>query len=357
MSPVRGLVVNGRFLSQATTGTQRYALEHTARLAARHPGRVVVQVPRGTAVPDAIAGAARVRESRASGQVFEQLVLPWVARRDLLLSLGGPAPVAALRQVATLHDVSVFRHPDTYSRAFCSWYRAMYRVLGRRATRVLTVSCFSAGELRDVLGVDAGRLRVVPNGCDHVDAFTPTRPALDRPLPADAPWVLCVGTFARHKNLAPALDALGAAGIRAVVVGARGNSRVFADAGTARWPQATFAGRLTDDELAWLYGRATALVFPSSYEGFGIPVVEAQRLGCPVVALRTGPVPEVAGDGAVLCEPGRPDELVDAVRALASDPRRRAALVEAGHRNAERYTWDASADLLEKALAEAGWTG
>ena len=173
---------------------------------------------------------------------------------------------------------------------------------------------------------------------------------------ADAtPWVLCVGTFARHKNLAPALDELDSAGIRSVVVGARGGNRVFADVGPGRWTHATFAGRLSDDELAWLYGAATALVFPSLYEGFGIPVVEAQRLGCPVVCLRAGPMAEVAGDGAVLCDPADPQQVVEAVRGILADPARRSVLVEAGRRNAERYTWDRSADLLEQALAEAGW--
>lgn len=357
----RELALNGRFLSQATTGTQRYALELATRLAARHPGRVVVHVPRGTVVPEELAGSARVRESRASGQVFEQVVLPWLVRRDLLLSLGGPAPVAARRQVATLHDVSVFRHPETYSRAFRTWYRAMYRVLARRAVRVLTVSQFSAGELEAVLGVEPARVTVVPNGSDHVDRFTASRPALggdtDALVTGDEPWVLCVGTFARHKNLVPALDAFEAVGLRSVIVGARGDGRVFADAGEARWAHATFAGRLTDDELAWLYDGATALVFPSVYEGFGIPVIEAQRRGCPVVALRTGPVPEVAGDGAVLCDPARPEALVEAVRLVASDPAHRAALVTAGRRNTERYTWDRSTDLLETALAGAGWTG
>lgn len=352
------LAVNGRFLSQATTGTQRYALELVTRLAARHGDRVVVHVPKGTHVPDAIAGAARVRESRATGQVFEQVVLPWLARRDLLLSLGGPAPVLARRQVATLHDVSVFRHPETYSRGFRTWYRTMYRVLARRAVRVLTVSSFSAGELQAVLGLAPERVSVVPNGSDHVDRFTASSPDLggvEDQLADGTPWVLCVGTFARHKNLVPALDALDEAGIRSVVVGARGGNRVFADAGPARWSHATFAGRLSDDELAWLYGTATVLVFPSLYEGFGIPVVEAQRLGCPVVALRAGPMAEVAGEGAVLCDASEPLQVVEAVREIASDAARRSALVEAGRRNAARYTWDGSADLLEQGLAEAGW--
>ena len=356
----RELALNGRFLSQPTTGTQRYALELASRLAARHPGRVVLHVPRGVVVPADLAATVRVRESRARGQLFEQVVLPWRTRRDLLLSLGGPAPVAARGQVATLHDVSVFRHPDTYSRPFRAWYRVMYRVLARRAERVLTVSEFSARELRAVLGLDADRVRVVPNGSDHVDRFRPRRPDLggaEARLGAGEPRVLCVGTFARHKNVAPALDALEAAGVPSVVVGARGDGRVFADAGAKRWAGATFAGRLTDDELAWLYGAATALVFPSLYEGFGIPVVEAQRLGCPVVAFRVGPLPEVAGDGAALCDPDDPAGLATAVQALADDPVRRAGLVEAGRRNAARYTWDASVERLEAVLAEVGWTG
>ncbi|MGW5242041.1 glycosyltransferase family 4 protein [Monashia sp. NPDC004114] len=375
---MRRLAVNGRFFTQATTGTQRYALELTRRLVQRFPGQVVIHVPKGAVVPPEIAAGAVVRESWAAGQLFEQVALPWAARRELLVSLGGPAPLAARSQVATVHDVSVFRHPRTYSRAFRTWYRAMYVVLARRAERVLTVSEFSAREVEDVLGVRPERLAVVPNGSDHVDHVTAVRPPLGLPpfeqgegpdpgrpaceaLPEAVPgtlepgWVLCVGTFARHKNVSPALDAFEMAGVRSVVVGARGNRRVFSGIGTGRWTRAFFAGRLTDEELVWLYRHACALVFPSVYEGFGIPVVEAQRLGCPVVAMRVDPLPEVAGDGAVLCDPDHPDEIVAAVQRLIDDPAERDDLVERGRRNAQRYTWDASVDTLVITLAELGW--
>ncbi len=375
---MRRVSVNGRFFTQATTGTQRYALELTRRLVQRFPGRIVIHVPRGAVVPAEIAAGAVVRESRTTGQLFEQVALPWAARRDLLVSLGGPAPMAARRQVATVHDVSVFRHPRTYSRAFRTWYRAMYLVLARRAERVLTVSEFSAREVEDVLGVPPERLTVVPNGSDHVDHIAAVRPPLGLPPfeqddegpvagplvpdPPQAPgsglgsgWVLCVGTFARHKNVSPALDAFEVAGVRSVVVGARGNRRVFSAIGAGRWTRAFFAGRLTDEELVWLYRHSCALVFPSVYEGFGIPVVEAQRLGCPVVAMRVDPLPEIAGDGAVLCDPGRPDEIVAAVQRLVDDPAERADLIERGRRNAQRYTWDASVDTLVSTLAELGW--
>ena len=352
------LAVNGRFLSQATTGTQRYALELVSRLAARHAGGLVVHVPQGTKVPAAIASHVEVCESRARGHLFEQVALPWATRHDLLLSLGGPAPVAARRQVATIHDVSVFRYPQTYSRTFRTWYRSMYRVLSRRAVRLVTVSKFSADELVRVLQVSPYRVSVVPNGADHVDGVVATQPDLSAypVLSTGGPWVLCVGTFARHKNLGPALDALEAAGIASIVVGARGSAAIFAEADIGRWSLAHIAGRLSDEELVWLYGHAAALVFPSLYEGFGIPVVEAQRLGCPVVGLDTGPMREVGGDAVSLCDPSHPERVVGLVRRLTDNTGFRAETIAAGRRNAEHFQWDASADRLEDTLAQAGWS-
>ena len=231
-------------------------------------------------------------------------------------------------------------------------------MLSRRAVRVLTVSQFSADELEGVLHLDRSRVSVVPNGADHVDRVVAARPDLAAypGLESQTPWVLCVGTFARHKNLGPALDALEAAGVTSVVVGARGSAAVFAGADTDRWSRAHIAGRLSDEELVWLYGHATALVFPSLYEGFGIPVVEAQRLGCPVIALDTGPMREVGGDAALLCDPSHPEQVVEALRRLVEELGFRAQTIEAGRRNAERFRWDASADRLEDALAEAGWS-
>ena len=354
------LAVNGRFLSQATTGTQRYALELVSRLVARHPGRIVLHVPQGTEVPAAIAADVEVRESRARGHLFEQVALPWATRHDLLLSLGGPAPVAARRQVATIHDVSVFRHPQTYSRAFRTWYRSMYRVLSRRAVRVLTVSQFSADELGRVLHVApvARQRRAQRSRPRRPGGGDATRPrGIPRPVASGEPWVLCVGTFARHKNLGPALDALEAAGIASVVVGARGSAAVFAEADVGRWSRAHVAGRLSDEELVWLYGHATALVFPSLYEGFGIPVVEAQRLGCPVVALDTGPMREVGGDAVDAVRPRRTRSrssgpCAGSSTSPASGPRRsrRAAATPSASGGT------LSADRLEDALAQAGWS-
>lgn len=354
MNPVSARIfVNGKFLAQPMTGTQRYAYELTKRIADRHAGRIELVVPSDARVPESLAAIVNLRRTRLRGQLFEQVGLPWFGRHGVVVSLGGPAPAGCRRQVVTLHDVSAYRFPTTYSRSFGAWYRTLYRVLARRAEAVVTVSEFSRREINAVLGRALTAMDVVPNGADHTDGITPQRPSipdLSELLAGGRPWALCVGTLAKHKNLAPTLDAFERAGIAAVVVGARGSGKVFASVDPARWPGALMAGRLEDSELAWLYQHATALVFPSLYEGFGLPIVEAQRQGCPVVAVRTASIPEVAGDGAILCDVGRPDDLADAVRRIDADPRLRSQLIAQGVANASRFEWDRSADLLDVVL-------
>lgn len=336
----RGVAVNGKWTSQPVTGTQRYAGEISRRLPGLLVARMTLHIPQDGHVPDWLPPMVSVRRSRLRGTLFEQVALPWAARHDVLVSLGGPAPVAARRQVATMHDATPFRFPHTYSRIFAAWYRFMYRTLVRRALQVITVSEFSAGELADVLHVDRGRFVVAGNGSEHIDHLTSRRPALEG---LDGDFVLCIGTFARHKQLAPTLTALEGAGIHSVVVGAAGGGRVFRDEERRGWSMATIAGRLEDGEIAWLYEHAACLVFPSSYEGFGVPIVEAQRKGCPVVAVRAASIPEVAGEGALLVD----DVLaIPAAVRLARDPGRRRALVDAGRANADRHTWDESAQRV-----------
>lgn len=350
------VAVNGKWLAQPMTGTQRFAEELVRRLVGRPDLAVVLHLPRRARVPDWLPPGTRVVRSRLDGVAFEQLALPWAARGRLVLSLCGPAPLLVRRQVAAIHDASPFRFQQTYTRAFGMWRRAVARVLARRGGSLVTVSQFSAGELADVLKIPISRFTVVPNGSDHLDDLQPTDPG----LPAEGSgFVLAVGTLAAHKNLAPVVRVLAARGMPTVVVGVRGAGRVFAAADLPADGTITYAGRLTDAELAWLYRHAGALVFPSRYEGFGIPVVEAQRAGCPVVAGAAAAVPEVAGAGAVLVAPEQPELLADAVQRVLADPGERRHLVAAGRANAARFTWEHSAELLAAVVraADAGRPG
>ena len=188
--------------------------------------------------------------------------------------------------VVTVHDCALLRHPD----AFPAWHRHTGRVAlrhgvrtRRRGRRRLGVH---ADELVELLDVPAERIRVVPNGVEPV--FTPDGPA------ASGDYVLAVGTLEPRKNLGRAVEAAQARGRRAA--GRRG---ARAGAGS-RCPAGS--GRVDDDELAALYRGARCLVFPSLYEGFGLPVLEAMACGTPVVTSGGGATEEVAGGAAVLVD-------------------------------------------------------
>jgi glycosyltransferase involved in cell wall biosynthesis len=353
----RRLGLNGKWLAQDVTGTQRYAQELTRHLLPLLPHRPMLHVPADAVVPDWLAAGTDVRRSHLTGTRFEQLALPWASRRQLLLSLGGPAPIAAVRQVVTMHDATPFRLAHTYSRVFATWYRVMYRALGRRALRIITVSEFSRAELAAVLGVDPGRFVVIPNGVGHLGGTTGTSRPQGVP---DGPFALMVGPSSPHKNIAPVGIALADREIVVVVVGGGGSPTVFAgDTGAAtagsavrRRERVHRLGRVTDAEVAWLYAHAGVLVFPSLYEGFGLPVVEAQRSGCPVVTSNRASLPEVAGAGALLVDPTRPLEVAEAAYRVLSEPDLAESLRERGRANAARFDWETSAARLSQLLAE-----
>jgi glycosyltransferase involved in cell wall biosynthesis len=221
-------------------------------------------------------------------------------------------------------------------------------VLARRARHLATVSEFSRGELADVLGVDPARFALAPNGHEHAlvaraDAAEITL-GTDLAAHATDDYVLCVGNLTPSKNLAPVTRALAAAGIPVVVVGASGSRRVFTHEAPLGGPGIHLAGRISDGELALLLRNARALVFPSLYEGFGLPLVEAQALDCPVIASDRASIPEVAGDGAMYFDPTRPQDAVARVHALDAGERKR--LVASGRINITRFSWDRTAGIL-----------
>ncbi|WP_395308426.1 glycosyltransferase family 1 protein [Mycobacterium sp. AMU20-3851] len=344
------LHVNGKWLAQRLTGTQRYAGEIVHAILREDSVDLVVHVPAGATVPEWLTHPrATIRIAPVKGVVFEQLYLPVVTAGRLLLNFAGPAPLLKKRQLVTMHDATPFRHPHTFRRAFVWFYYVSYFLLGRRADRLVTVSHFSAAELDDVLGIPAERFTVAGCAADALVGITPARPDLDG---LTGPFYLMVGTMARHKNLTAPVTAVAESGRTVVVVGASGNQQVFSDAAPLNG-RAVIAGRLSDAELSWLYRNAAALVFPSKYEGFGLPPLEAQSLGCPVLSSAAASLPEVAGAGAVYFDPDDPQTLLAALDRLESDPALVAELRRLGSENASRYRWQSSARAVLDTLGAA----
>jgi glycosyltransferase involved in cell wall biosynthesis len=346
--PPQTVHVNGKWLASPITGTQRYANEITRELvrASDRTYELVLHLPSNAELPEwALSGCTTVRHS-ASGMRFEQLTLPVRTRGELLLNFGGPAPLLKLKQLVVMHDAATMRYPKSFSRLFVAWYWVMYLLLARTARHLVTVSEFSRVELSGALRVPETRFSVACCGHEHFSDLEPRTPVLPTRLDTQRDFVICVGTLAAHKNLVNPVRAMAEAGLQVVVIGAGGSERIFAQLTEPLPASAFLLGRITDAELAWCYEYALTLVFPSKYEGFGLPVLEAQSRGCPVVASAAASLPEVAGNAALYFHPDNSQELLIHVRSLKMDAGRRAGLVSAGYENVKRYTWRGAAQVI-----------
>jgi O-antigen biosynthesis alpha-1,2-mannosyltransferase len=227
----------------------------------------------------------------------------------------------------TLHDLALVRRPEL----FPPWHRlsgrAGMRRVARAAGRVLAVSEFTKREALELLGLPEERVTVIGNAVDRV--FSPD----GRRIEGD--YLLAVGTLEPRKNLPRIVAAARRAGLQLHVAGSQGWGGVE----TPGW-----VGEVSDAELAALYRGARALVFPSLYEGFGIPVLEAMACGTPVVTSRGGATEEVAGGAAVLVDPLDVDSIAAGLQEAAE---RRDELQALGLARSRAYSWDAVADAVE----------
>jgi glycosyltransferase involved in cell wall biosynthesis len=337
------ICVNGKWLAQSASGTQRYATEvmrviSTTAIASQ----VTLIMPRDAVQPSWATNFRTVR-SRFRGQLFEQLALPWLSRGKHLYSLAGPAPLAKLDQTLVMHDAMPFRYPSTFRLLFVIWYRLMYGLLSRTAKRVLTVSSFSRSELASVLRVPERRFQLAPCGADHAKEDPLACPRAAVPS-APGSYALIVGNLAPHKNVIATASALSSAGVPVVVVG--GAQHVFRDIGVDQRGEVCFLGRIDDPQLQRLYSEAGVLVAPSSYEGFGLPIVEAGRYGCPTVYALGSAMTEVAGDGGIGYPATDPGKCVELVKQITSSRDLREELGARARKNAARFSWARTAEAI-----------
>ncbi len=339
------IAINGRYSLRRVTGVERYASEISKRL-----GEVARLI-----VPTRALGLI-------SGHIWEQMILPFRMRRgEILWSPANAGPWGVSRQVVTLHDASVFDHPEWFQPAFARWTRLSWRLLAKRVRVIITVSNFSCQRLMRYLRLTRSKIRVIPNGVGK--PFEPQSPtAINRVKTKYGllqPYFLFVGTYEPRKNLATLFKAweifqARRSGFNLVLVGAGG--RVFARERWQVWP-ARSLGYLPDQDLPAIYAGGIALVMPSLYEGFELTTLEAMACGTPVIASNTTSFPEVVGEAALLVNPLCAEEIAEAMCRVVDDPSLVAALRESALERAALFTWDRAAHqtlaVLEEAFNEA----
>lgn len=353
------IAVEATRLEREVRGIGRYVRAILPRLLAQRPElqlvlfaktrRDVASLAEWVARDPALRGHTTVRHvGEMAGMPADVYWYPWNVIR--------PVPRRGA-SVVTVHDVAPVALPDP---RWLAWrknlrWRLRFRRSARVATLMLADSAFTAAEIQRVLGVGPDRIRVALLAADDFDIAPRAGDdaALAR-LGVTAPFVLTVGAAEKRKN-----HALLERAMRSVVETHRDATLVLAgprrqargSAHAASWMHTL--GFVSDADLAVLYRRAAALVMPSTYEGFGLPVLEAMRLGTPVICARASSLPEVAGDAALWVTPDDHAELAATISRVLGDPSLRNALSASGLRRAQDFSWDETAHRTLMAFDEA----
>ena len=344
------VVFNGRFLTQRGTGVQRYARESLLALDALLPRladapiEFVLAVPAGVDCPP-LRHISIARLSGLRGHLWEQVQLPLYARNDLLVNFNYSGPLAKRRQLITVHDATVRAMPECFSLPYRLVQNTLIAMLQARVAGLMTVSEFSARELASHYGITR-RIAVVREGWSHALATGDAATVLARYGLESGKYLLLVGSLKPNKNLGVVARALAQAPVPwTVAVAGESDARIFRDA-CQTGEQLKLLGYVPDEDLGTLYAHAAWLLFPSLYEGFGLPALEAMANGCPVIAADAGSLPEICGDAALYFNPRDASALAALLAGPARDPALRERLRRAAVRRLAHYTWMANARIV-----------
>lgn len=342
-SDVKGrVVVNCRFLTQPVTGVQRFA-ENLIRELVKIRHDLILVAPRENLRLTELSGQQVQRIGNLHGHLWEQFDLFRIAfeNRALVLNLGNSAPLLWPNKISTLHDVTYKFYPSGYPRRLLWGLRIGVPLMTRSSRLILTVSQFSKNEIVRKLRVPSGKISVVYNAA--ADVFTPVE---------DIPRHDYAAVFnpGDNKNMTVLFDAFSSfVPGQLKLVGFKSQSK-FANVPRNIVP----TGRLTDAELANVYRSVKAIISPSLYEGFGLPVIEAQKSGTLVIASDIPVYREILRDSAVYFDPRSVEGLLEAIKTVeAISKDRYEEMREVSIRNADRFSWQTSAQLVSKLIDQA----
>lgn len=338
------LIVNARFLTQNITGVQRFAIEISKELKKIYGESIRFVAPYNVLHHDLARELDAEIIGINKGHLWEQIDLPLYLKSNgspLLLCLANTAPLLYSNKIVTVYDLAFCHHPEWFSRSFARVYNFMIPKILRKSKWVFTDSEFIKNEMHDIYGIDREKIDVVYGAPADIFKFVDLM---------REPFALAVGSIDPRKNLKPLIELFSSNQEHALVIVGQQN-RVFASMDIDNVPSnISFSGYVSDDELVRLYNSASVFVYPSLYEGFGIPPLEAQACGCPVICSNMASLPEVGGDSVIYCDPYDKEDMIQKIKMVLDDEDRQNELRQKGFENIRRFSWEGSAKKMMKVI-------
>lgn len=347
------VVVNARFLTQHMTGVQRYAVEICLELKKMMGDDVVFVTPSNIEQKEYAEQLSAEIVGSHKGHIWEQWDLVRYLKQHgnpLLLCLCNTAPLYYDNKIVTVHDVAFEAYPQTFSKAFLYSYRFLIPRIMKSALRVITVSQFSKEEIVKYYGIEEDKISVVFNAVGA--SFKHQQ---DQTLECER-YLLAVSSLNYRKNFIAVLESFDVfvtdnPEIKLYIIGDLQNSS-FKNVDIEQYkknPNIKFLGRVSDKELVRYYSNALAFVYPSLYEGFGIPPLEAQNCECPVLVADIPPLHEVVGESGIYCNPFDVKDIALGMKKIVLQSE---TYKSAGLENAKRFSWKSSATCVFNLLKQ-----
>lgn len=339
--------INGRFLHQPVAGVQRYGREILSGFdRAGYPYEILEPSP-------------SLSSNKLTGHFWEQMVLPRRAKEaGALWSPANSGPIYSKNHIITFHDIGIFPHPEWFSTSYRRWKRFLVPRIAKHARKIITVSEFSKQIICSYLNINPEKVLVVYNGVDR-RRFKPAGSARVQQVlekySLSRPYFFALGSMDPRKNFSRLVDAWNrcveqesVTGYELVIAG--GSNANFRDFDLGTSSTLKFLGYVDDDDLAPLYSGSTGFLFPSLFEGFGLPVIEAMACGSPVLTSNSTALGEIAGNAALTISPGSVNAIKEGIMHLLESSSLRNRLVERGYERAKQFDWDEAACRIYKHL-------
>ena len=303
---MKKIYINGRFLTQKTTGVQRYAEEIVkaldSQISDKKNYKWILLVPKNIIRNLNLENIEVKKVGYLKGHLWEQIELPFYSKDGILLNFCGCAPILKKNQMTTIHDAAVCVMPESFSFLFRSWYKLMFYVVGKQAKKIFTVSEFSKKELNKYFNIPLEKIEITYNGINHMSYINPNDNIFYKYSIEKNNYILAVSSLNPSKNFKLILKTAKVLPEYNFIIAGGTNSTVFKEQGFEITSNVKFIGYVNDEELVALYKYASCFVYPSIYEGFGIPPLEAMYFNCPVIVSDIVVFHEIKGNHALYCD-------------------------------------------------------